>query len=191
MSVHPDHIYVEALVKNDTALVKKIYVNHIGRIRGWVIKNGGDSNDADDVFQEALTSIYRTASGGSFTLTCPFDAFLFMVCRNKWINMLENKGRKGVTLTDFSGYNADKLVSQNTEEWQLHEAKETLFKKKLAALGKACRELLTVCYTTKSMEEVAAKLGFSYAYVRKKKSECMGQLTELVRSSPEYNQINM
>jgi len=186
---HPDQIFIEALVTNDTVMVNKIYHDHIGKIRGWILKNGGDANDADDVFQEALVSIYRRAAAGNFELTCPFEAFLFMACRNKWINMLQKSSRKGVTLTDVTGYTNANVAAAQSDDVKQYEAKEQLFKTKLAALGNACRELLTICYTTKSMEEVAEKLGFSYAYVRKKKSECMGKLTELVRNSAEYQQL--
>jgi RNA polymerase sigma factor (sigma-70 family) len=186
---HPDQIYIEALLTNDTVIVNKIYQNHIGKIRGWILKNGGDTNDADDVFQEAMVSIYRRAAAGNFELTCPFEAFLFMACRNKWINTLQKISRKGVTLTDFSGYTKSDIVQQQSDDVIRHEEKEHLFKNKLAALGNACRDLLAICYSTKSMEEVAEKLGFSYAYVRKKKSECMGKLTELIRSSPEYKKL--
>ncbi|MES2777150.1 MAG: RNA polymerase sigma factor [Bacteroidota bacterium] len=186
---HPDQVYIEALLSNDVLMVKKIYQAYIGKICGWILKNGGDANDADDVFQEALVSIYRRAAAGNFELTCPFEAFLFMACRNKWINMIQKTSRKGVTLTDFTGYTSADVAHDQSNDVQQHEAKEHLFKTKLAALGNACRELLNICYTTKSMEEVAEKMGFSYAYVRKKKSECMGKLTELVRNSPEYKKL--
>src|SRR3546814_13742249 len=39
-------------------------------------------------------------------------------------------------------------------------------------------------------EKGAAKLGVSYAYLRKKKSECMGKLTMMIRQSPEFNNMN-
>ena len=186
---HPDHIFIEALLNDDKVMVSKIYRDHIGKIRGWILKNGGDQNDADDVFQEAVVSIYRRAAAGNFELTCPFDAFLFMACRNKWLNMLQKKYRKEVTLTDFSGYSKADVAVEQSNDIKVHEAKEQIFKTKLKELGNACQELLAVCYTTKSMEEVAEKMGFSYAYVRKKKSECMGKLTELVRNSQEYKQF--
>ena len=57
-------------------------------------------------------------------------------------------------------------------------------------LGNACKELLTATFKIKSMEEVAASLGVTYAYARKKKSLCIGKLTELVQESPKFNQLN-
>jgi hypothetical protein len=40
------------------------------------------------------------------------------------------------------------------------------------------------------MEDVAKSLGVTYAYARKKKSLCIGQLTKLVQESPKFNQLN-
>ena len=56
-------------------------------------------------------------------------------------------------------------------------------------LGQACKDLLKLSFTMKSLEDVAAKLNQSYGYVRKKKSLCIGQLTDLVRNAPRFNQI--
>jgi adenine/guanine phosphoribosyltransferase-like PRPP-binding protein len=39
------------------------------------------------------------------------------------------------------------------------------------------------------MEEVAQKLGITYAYARKKKSLCIGELTRMVRESSEFKNL--
>ena len=39
------------------------------------------------------------------------------------------------------------------------------------------------------MDEVAKKLKVSYAYARKKKSECMAKLITLVKQSPKFNSL--
>ena len=57
-------------------------------------------------------------------------------------------------------------------------------------LGDACKELLKATFKIKSIEDVASHLNLSYAYARKKKSLCMGQLTKLVKASPKFNQLN-
>ncbi len=39
------------------------------------------------------------------------------------------------------------------------------------------------------MEKVAEILGVTYGYARKKKSQCMGKLTQLVKDSNEFHQL--
>jgi len=39
------------------------------------------------------------------------------------------------------------------------------------------------------LQEVAATLNFSYAYVRKKKTECMSKLISLVKEAPGFSAL--
>ncbi|WP_339835179.1 hypothetical protein [uncultured Flavobacterium sp.] len=56
-------------------------------------------------------------------------------------------------------------------------------------LGEKCQEVLKLSFVTKTMEEVASKMNVTYAYVRKKKSICTGQLTELIQQSNRYQSL--
>jgi len=50
-------------------------------------------------------------------------------------------------------------------------------------------QLLKTTFKIKSMEKVAEILGVTYGYARKKKSQCMGKLTQLVKDSNEFHQL--
>lgn len=67
--------------------------------------------------------------------------------------------------------------------------KNKVLEEKLLELGEKCREVIKLSLTVKSMELLAEKLNVSYAYIRKKKSLCMKQLTELVRNSKAYKHL--
>ena len=49
-------------------------------------------------------------------------------------------------------------------------------------LGERCRQIIQKCLGNKPQDEVAAELGVSYAYLRKKKSECTAELIKLIQS---------
>ncbi|WP_298304966.1 hypothetical protein [Flavobacterium sp.] len=51
------------------------------------------------------------------------------------------------------------------------------------------QEVLKLSFVTKTMEEVAEKLNVTYGYVRKKKSLCTGQLTEMIQQSNRYKSL--
>ena len=57
----------------------------------------------------------------------------------------------------------------------------TMFQK----LGDRCREIITKCLGDQPQDEVALDLGVSYAYLRKKKSECMAELIKLIKTKQE------
>ncbi len=102
---HPDQKYFNGLLNNDLTVQEELYKKFSGKIKWMVLKNKGTETVAADIFQEVLLSIYHRAKIKNFTLTCPFDAFLYVVCRNKWLKELR-KRKTWVTITDTMEYNS-------------------------------------------------------------------------------------
>jgi DNA-directed RNA polymerase specialized sigma subunit len=67
--------------------------------------------------------------------------------------------------------------------------------KKLKMIQDVCREIIELFWKMDnqgknlSWMEIAAILDMSYAYVRKKASECKSRLTELVRKDLHYKEL--
>lgn len=188
--VHPDQKYIEALITNDQALLEELYGKYAGKIKWMVLQNNGNEDDAADILQEGLLAIYHKAKQGGFQLTCPFEAFLYMICKKKWLNVLSRRKSQGkVTLTEDNRSIPGEDSFLLAEETLLHEQRYQLLIEKLAELGESCRELLRLSWSGKSMEEVAVCLDFTYGYARKKKSECMAKLVALVQTSIQYRTL--
>src|SRR4051794_40647617 len=85
VKTHPDQKYIEALVNNNTVVLNELYKKFSGKIKFMVLKTNGTEADAADIFQYALMSIYRKAKTKGFRLSCPFEAFLYLVCKKRWI----------------------------------------------------------------------------------------------------------
>ena len=124
-----------------------------------------------------------------FKLTCPFDAYFFLLCKRKWLNELKKSSNKEVTINE-EVLSKDDEAQELAFETSVFGEKQALFTEMFSKLGTACKDLLTATFKIKSMEEVAKSLGVTYAYARKKKSLCIGKLTELVQESPKFNQLN-
>lgn len=185
---HSDQKYIEALLKNDTLVLTEIYKKFTPKVIGYIKMNSGNESMAQDIIQETLITIYKQAKEKGLELTCPFDAYFFLLCKRKWLNELKKPSRVEVTINEEVVSIDDESI-RFVEETEVFNAKHELYTEMFDQLGKACKELLKATFTIKSMEEVALKLGQSYGYVRKKKSLCMGQLTQLVQNAPKYNQI--
>jgi RNA polymerase sigma factor (sigma-70 family) len=183
---HIDQRYIKGLLNNDTTLINEIYSKYSGKVAGMIVANNGSQDDASDIFQEALVDIYKKAATGNFILTCPFEALLIIICKNKWITILEKNKRQGVTFKDPEGYSYGTDTFKETEQVTQYNERRNLLEAKFTELGEGCRELLQHSWGGKAMDEVAQLLKVTYAYVRKKKSECMGKLTELIKKSSDY-----
>ncbi|MBP6023761.1 RNA polymerase sigma factor [Ferruginibacter sp.] len=189
MAAHPDHKYIEALANNNSALIDELYQRYSAGIKKMVVKNSGTETDAADLFQEVLIELHRKATQQNFILTCPFEAFLHLVCRNRWINELHKRKGHAVTISGDEGFNITEDVAENYEALLILEKRKDLIENKLAELGDGCRNLLSLSWSGKRLQEVAEILNFSYAYVRKKKTECMSKLISLVKEAPGFSAL--
>lgn len=189
MNPHPDQHFIEAILTNNTATIRLIYERFAGKICKMVLQNNGSEADAADLFQEALLAIYQRATNRDFVLTCPFEAYLYMICRNRWLNELYKKGVRKVTFTDPEGFNHGEDVFAQAEITRNQYERRNLLLQKMKELGEGCRQLLELSWSGLSMEQVAAKLNNSYGYVRKKKSECMAKLVALVKAAPGFSTL--
>lgn len=186
---HPDQKYIDALINHETTMLHELYQKYSGNIKWLVVKNSGSESDAADIFQEALLSIYNKAKSEKFILTCPLDAFLYVVCKNKWINELRKRKSPKVTIDDTAVYSLGEDPLEQVEEIILFEKRNDLLNQKISELGESCRQLLQLSWTGKPMEEVAKILNVSYGYVRKKKCECMAKLTAMMKQSDQFNSL--
>ena len=185
---HKDHKYIEALLNNDSRILGELYQKFTPKIIAYVKKNSGDEAQANDLVQEVLVTIFHQAKDTGFILTCPFDAYFFLLCKRKWLNLLKKKSINKVTIEDDYLSISDKQEEQ-ANDTERYELQNSLFETKFQELGEKCKELLKMSFTIKSMEKVAEALAISYGYARKKKSQCMSQLTKLIKADTSFEMI--
>jgi len=186
--IHEDQKYIDGLLKNNSFIIQAIYDKFVPKVVNYIKQNSGDTDKAQDVIQETLITIYKQANEKNLQLTCPFDAYFFLLCKRKWLNELKKLSNKEVTINE-EVLSIDDEAQELAFETSVFGEKQALFTDMFNQLGTACKDLLTATFKIKSMEEVAKSLGVTYAYARKKKSLCIGKLTELVQGSPKFNQI--
>lgn len=187
-SIHDDQKYIDGLVQNNAFIIQSIYDRFGPKVINYIKQNSGNKTQAKDIIQETIITIYNQATEKDLKLTCPFDAYFFLLCKRKWLNQLKKTGNKEVTINEevlSKDDDAQELAFETTLFEQQHELFTVMFQK----LGQACKDLLKATFKIKSMEEVAKSLGVTYAYARKKKSLCIGKLTEMVQESPRFKNL--
>ena len=182
MPTHPDQRYIRGLLNNDGPTVDEIYQKYANTIRNFIIKNNGSEDDAADIFQEALIDLYNQARYKNLELTCPFEAFLLLICKRKWYNLHKKRGLHRVT----NSTEEVSLVGEDTfaaaEQLATEESRARLFLEQFARLGEKCREILRLSLTGEAQEKIAERLNLTYGYLRKKKSECMATLLSYIQA---------
>jgi RNA polymerase sigma factor (sigma-70 family) len=150
-------IHLIRLDKTDKAL-DALYKN-FPMVYKMIKSTGGNIQDAEDVFQEALIILYRKIKETDFKLTARLSTYLFSVCRFLWKDEL--KKRKYPVTPDFeTGFPAEEEQSFGIVVEKENQAK--LAEKVLNELGDRCRELLLLFYHSGlKLKEIASRMGYS------------------------------
>lgn len=186
MSIHKDQRFVDGLAQNDNRIIAEIYSSYSKQIIQFVQKNSGSESDAKDVFQEALITIYTKAKKGDLVLTCPFGAFLYSVCRNKWWNRLKkNKSTAEVRIEEIEQYSDNEGDAlQLTIEAEEASAKQSRLKNTFAQLSELCQKLLTQVSEGLSPNDIASKLGMDHVNTfYRRKNACKNRWSALYKAA--------
>ena len=187
-TVHEDQLYIDGLINNNSVIIQSIYKKFVPKVVYYIKTNSGDEDQAQDIIQEVLITIYNQAKTKDLKLSCPFDAYFFLLCKRRWLNEIKKATTKEVTISDDNVYKDESTVEM-VNQTEIFEEKQSLFDEMFQKLGEKCQEVLKLSFVTKTMEEVAQKLNVTSRYVRKKKSLCTGQLTEMIQQSSKYKSL--
>ena len=169
---------LKGLAANDRKSVESIYRNHYSMIQTLIINNSGTSDDARDIFQEAIIVLYEKAKSGSFELHAQLKTYIYAVCRRLWLKRL-------ITYQRYSGDLANAPESIATEddiEMYEHRTQDfELMEKALQHLGEPCKELLESYYLKKkNMSEIAREFGYTNAdNAKNQKYKCLIRLKKI------------
>lgn len=165
------------LARNDKKAIETIYKENFNLIQALVVNNNGSTEDAKDVFQEAMIVLYQKVQSGSFELNCQIKTFVYSVCRRLWLKRLMQQSRYSLH------ENTDDLVLVD-DDMEDHEKRNTEFsmmEKAMGSLGEPCKSLLEAFYMKKkNMQEIAGSFGYTNAENAKtQKYKCLMRLKKL------------
>lgn len=168
---------------HDQRAFARLYA-HFPKVRRLVRDNSGSSDDAKDVFQDALIIFHRKASSADFTLTSSISTFLFSVCRNLWREELRRRNRS------LSRWDTEDLPEEEADITSLlaREGDFSLAEKALRTLGDKCLEVLTRFYIAReSLLDIAHSLGFAGEGAAKtRKYKCLEEARKRFRDMAEH-----
>lgn len=170
--------------RNDTAF-KYLQVKFQDSIRLMVIEMGGSREDAQDVFSEGLIALIRLVDQDDFKLTCKLGTLVYALCNKKWKQNLE----KQVAVRNYHVRKLDPSPEKDFSEDIDQQLYQEIFWESFSQLDKVCQDILDGYLKETSPKDIAENLGFSYGYVRKRKSMCHSFLMKTIQSHPTYIQI--
>ncbi len=160
--MHQDQQYIEALLNNDERGIREIYRQHAPAARRWVLQHGGNTDDAQDVFQEAVMAVFERARKSNFVLTCPLGALLHVIYTRKWVDRIRQKDRD-MTVRNVEEYRYELESSEPdaltvAEEAIEAQQRQSKLARTFAQLSQLCQQLFNLLAEGIPPREAAEKL---------------------------------
>ena len=173
-----EKILLEGLAKNDRQAIEGIYRDNYGMVQAFILNNSGSSDDARDIFQEAMIVLFEKAGSGTFELNCQLKTYIYSVCRRLWLKRLNQMQRftaQVETLEEIV------LVEEEMEAHEKHNTDFTMMENAMSKIGEPCKSLLESYYIQKKhMQEIAKDFGYTNAdNAKTQKYKCLMRLKKL------------
>jgi RNA polymerase sigma factor (sigma-70 family) len=174
-----DDDIVSRIREGDENMLLLLYKKNLDKVKSYILRNSGNNEDVEDVFQECLIIAWQNIQNPSFTLQSQLDTYIFAICKNLWFKELRKKGR-------YVNDNFESTTPTETAEVFYSGEQDDMaaaLSKYMDQIGDVCKELLSLFYFEKwDMEKIAAKLNLANADTAKaKKYQCKKKLEELMR----------
>ncbi len=169
---------LQGLARNETKSVETLYRDHYNLIQALIINNNGSTDDAKDVFQEAMIVLYEKVRSGHFVLNCQIKTYLYSVCKRLWLKKLQQTNRYLLPAEELE---AAIPVEEDIEAHERINEEFEIMNKAIGSLGEPCKSLLEAYYLQKrNMQEIAVSFGYTNAdNAKNQKYKCLVRLKKI------------
>ncbi len=169
---------LEGLAASEKKAVETIYRENYNMVQSLIINNNGSSDDAKDIFQEAMIVLYEKVRSGTFELNCQIKTFVYSVSRRLWLKRLQQQNRYAASNDSIEMVVA---VEEDLEDHEQRNAEFEMMEKAINSLGEPCKSLLEAYYLQKqNMQVIAANFGYTNAdNAKNQKYKCLMRLKKI------------
>lgn len=170
-----DATLLQQLRNNDQQAYLKLYQDYFPEMARFILRNSGNKQDAEDLFQETLLVLVHKIRDENFQLQSELKTFLFAVNRNQWLKKLRSR-RIPIPLEMMHTDEAFTIFVQ--EEIQLPNESANWIERLFESITDHCVILITRIFLKQQEPDALIKeLGYKNAHsFQNQKYKCINQL---------------
>ena len=171
--------------KESRAIQQLLDLNR-SKISSYVLKNSGNSSDADTVLVEGVTELVFNVRKGKFRGDSTLSTYLFSICRSLWLKSLKKNKRYADDDAIIHMEDASESPLQLFNEQQIKSEVAFL----LTSVGEACKKVLEMWSQHYSMTDISAQLGYKNSQIAmNKKNRCLSKLKDIVKDNMAHREL--
>jgi RNA polymerase sigma factor (sigma-70 family) len=157
MQTISDSTLLDQLKSEDNASFEILYKFYYPSIEAHITQNFGSTEDAEDVFQEAIIVLLQKVRQENFVLTSSLKTYLFAIARNLWLKRLRDN--KSIAVDNFDSYQQE--IETYAFELQPEPTKEEKVTSWLTKITENCQRILKAIFFYKEpMGSLMQKMGW-------------------------------
>ncbi|MEN9569796.1 MAG: hypothetical protein RL172_1027 [Bacteroidota bacterium] len=153
----PDKALLEHLKNEDNASFEVLYKFYFPSVANYITQHFGSTEDAEDIFQEAVMVLLQKIRGTNFVLTASLKTYLFAIAKNLWLKRLRDD--KLITVDNIDKYQQES--EQFTVELKPEPTREEKLSFWLTKITANCQRILKAIFFYKEpMGSLMQKMGW-------------------------------
>jgi RNA polymerase sigma factor, sigma-70 family len=177
----------KGILGQNQAALKYLYSRFYPNVAKMIKHQGGQEDDANDIFQEAIIIFYRKAKSGQLDSNYAVEPYLMSTCRIIWLKTLQSRQKDKEALPTIEAFEEESPIYKEF----LESKRKELFYKHFKMLSIECQNTLSAFFNGSSFQQIADELGLtSEEFARRKKYLCKEYLVKSIKSDPEYDNIS-
>ena len=174
---------LNAILENkNQEVLNELYKSILPKVNTYILNNSGNTEDAKDIFQDAVVSFFHAVKTGRFDRDKSIDAYIYTIAKNAWMNKVrKDKNLKfKETLPD-----ENPIPESNQLELLITKERQEAFQMVFKQLGSQCKEIMKLSiYENLPPRKIMERLGLSSIEVTRTTAyRCRKKLTELVKAN--------
>jgi RNA polymerase sigma factor (sigma-70 family) len=157
MQTISDNSLLDRLKNEENASFEILYKFYFPSIASHIINNCGNTEDAEDIFQESVIVLLQKIRQTDFVLTSSLKTYLFAIAKNLWLKRLRDN--KLLPVADFEKYQPEaetfliETLHEKTQEEKLNSW--------LSKITANCQRILkAIFFYNEPMDNLMRKLGW-------------------------------
>lgn len=171
----------------EKTMLRQVYLLYRPVISDYVRRNNGTSEEAKDVFQDAVIAFYENVKYERFKGESAISSYIYSIARFIWLNKLKRKETASRILEKQTmPLKTDNFINRFFEKDQEEQVLK-IFKR----LGIDCQKVLVLnIYRQYNMKDLTAAMKYKNEQVaRNKKYKCLKKLKAMIVEKPEMLEI--
>jgi len=172
--------------RRESRAIQQLLDQNRSKISSYVLKNSGNSSDAETVLVEGVTELVFNVRKGKFRGDSTLSTYLFSICRSLWLKSLKKNKR----YADDDGI----ILMEDSSDSPLQMFNEQQIKSEvsylLSSVGEACKKVLEMWSQHYSMQDISIQLGYKNSQIAmNKKNRCLTKLKDIVKDNASHREL--